>query len=134
MNIYGQYFDLTMDFSFSFKRIGTVFLWLTFLASKFSKSHFCPENICKLCCKPTQSGCVNGFVQNYNQALTSVSLACQDCNCSNPQIGCGWAGRRFKRVECNSCSTLNSLIEINPELPVAGCGKSIIDGALVYTS
>eukprot|EP00375_Theileria_parva_P002640 XP_765321.1 hypothetical protein [Theileria parva strain Muguga] len=67
-----------MDVLFNIKRIKMVFLCLSFFVLKFSKSHFCPENICKLCCKPTQSGCVNGFVQNYNQALTSVSLACQD--------------------------------------------------------
>lgn len=97
-------------------------------------SHFCTASVCQLCCKATQEGCVNAFTSYAKGTLINNNLACEQCNCDNPQIGCGWVGRRFKRVECTSCDIIDTMLQSNPDLAVAGCGRAVVDGTLIYTS
>ncbi|KAG6439891.1 uncharacterized protein BBOV_IV003495 [Babesia bovis T2Bo] len=97
------------------------------------RAQFCTEAVCQLCCKATQNGCVNAFTSHTKGTLMSDNLYCEQCNCDNPQIGCGWVGRRFKRIECNSCGVIETMLQNNPDLPVAGCGHAVVDGALIYT-
>jgi hypothetical protein len=34
---------------------------------------------------------------------------CQDCECDDPNFGCGWKADSYGRVECTSCDYLKSL-------------------------
>jgi hypothetical protein len=34
---------------------------------------------------------------------------CQDCDCDDPQFGCGWRGNNYGRVECTTCDNLKSM-------------------------
>ncbi|CDR93682.1 hypothetical protein BBBOND_0100110 [Babesia bigemina] len=133
-------------------RIRRVLLAITALALNLgfitvARAHFCTAAVCQLCCKATQEGCVNAFTSYASGTLISNNLYCEQCNCDNPQIGrkdasvmcmtdagCGWVGRRFKRIECTSCAIIDAMLENNPDLPVAGCGRAVVDGALIFTS
>ncbi|ORM39863.1 uncharacterized protein BXIN_0226 [Babesia sp. Xinjiang] len=88
------------------------------------KGQFCTAAVCQLCCKATQNGCVNAYTSHANGTLMSNNLYCEQCNCDNPQIGrdlypgmcknvagCGWVGRRFKRIECTSCGVIEAMLQ-----------------------
>ncbi|GFE55652.1 NAD-specific glutamate dehydrogenase, putative [Babesia ovis] len=79
---------------------------------------------------PTENGCVNAFTSHINGTLMSNNLYCEQCNCDNPQIGrkdvtvvcktdagCGWVGRRFKRIECSSCGVIETMLQSRYLLP-----------------
>lgn len=36
---------------------------------------------------------------------------CRDCDCDDPNFGCGWKANNYGRVECTSCDELKS--EVN---------------------
>jgi hypothetical protein len=39
----------------------------------------------------------------------SYMTFCQDCDCDDPNSGCGWTATNYGRVECTSCDKLKSM-------------------------
>ena len=64
---------------------------------------------CRRCCQVTPTGCMNAMDYNIRGRFISYMSFCQDCECDDPNSGCGWKANSYGRVECTSCDYLKSL-------------------------
>ena len=103
-----------------------------------SLAGYCSNEVCRRCCQVTNTGCYNAYDQTIKGRFVSDYTFCQDCECSDPKVGCGWMviilffikndvfgkihsfylfffiylfGKAYNlgRVECASCDTLRSI-------------------------
>lgn len=95
---------------------------------------YCSNETCRRCCTVYQTGCYNSFDEQLEGKLVTDYTFCEDCDCSDPKIGCGWMGYNFGRVECASCDTLKSIQKSTSlGVVITGCGKVSFNGDLVFT-
>lgn len=53
-------------------------------------SGYCSNEVCRRCCQVTNTGCYNAYDQTIKGRFVSDYTFCQDCECSDPKLGCGW--------------------------------------------
>ena len=53
-------------------------------------SGYCSNEVCRRCCQVTNTGCYNAYDQTIKGRFVTDYTFCQDCECSDPKVGCGW--------------------------------------------
>lgn len=77
----------------------------------FALCNYCSQETCRRCCQVTPNGCFNANNFNIRGRYSSYLTFCSDCECDDPNFGCGWSANNFGQVECTSCDALNSIVE-----------------------
>ena len=85
------------------------------------RTNYCSAETCRRCCQALPTGCMNtmdynirvNYFYNFNLFIkgryVSYLTFCRDCDCDDPSEGCGWKASNFGRIECTSCSNLDSM-------------------------
>lgn len=106
---------------------------ILFVILNLSLSNYCSQDICRRCCQVVPNGCVNANSFNIRGRYTSFLSFCSDCECDDPNFGCGWTAKTYGKVECTSCDDINSMVDAKVS-GFAGCGYAPKGGNIVYTN
>lgn len=63
---------------------------ILFYFIKMNFAGYCSSEVCRRCCQVTNTGCYNAYDQTIKGRFVSDYTFCQDCECSDPKVGCGW--------------------------------------------